>query len=206
MRPDVTPDSVAKRTRGGSELCLACGLCCNGALHTSVPVRPEHVRLVRKLGLTIERNDHHELGFRQPCPLYQRDRCSAYPHHPFSCQEYRCALLQKYEDGNVTLQDSLTIVRTAKELLAGGTKRFAVEAVSGESLRCEVAQSWDGEQGLGGSGALRRANAELLLRAVALDIHLEKHFRLLKKKTDPAAGRSTSMVGEDAETSTTRPR
>ena len=199
MRPDVTPDSVAKRTRGGSELCLACGLCCNGALHTSVPVRPEHIQLVRNLGLTIEKTDDHKLGFLQPCPLYQKDRCSAYPHHPPTCQEYRCALLQRYENGDVTLEDSLAITRTAKELLVGAA-RLGVGAVSGESLRFELAQSWDGEHGLRGSGALRRANAELLLRAVALDVHLEKHFRLPKKKSDPAAGRSTSMVGKDAET------
>src|SRR2546421_2813557 len=160
MRPDVTPDSVTKRTRGGSELCLACGLCCNGALHTSVPVRPEHVRLVRKLGLTIEKTDDHELGFRLPCPLYQKDRCSAYPHHPPTCQKYRCALLQKYEDGEVTLKDSLTIVRNAKELLAGGSAAPMAEgAVSGESLRLEVARRWDSEHGLRGSGELRRANA-----------------------------------------------
>jgi Fe-S-cluster containining protein len=162
-------------------------LCCNGALHGSVTVRPEHVRLVRDLGLTIEKTDGHKFGFRQPCPLYQKDRCSAYPHHPPTCQEYRCALLQKYEDGEVTLEDSLTITATAKELLAGGAERLTVRAAaSGESLRFELAQSWDGEHGLRGSGALRQANAEVVLRAAALDVHLKKHFRLPKNESDSA--------------------
>ena len=29
-----------------SALCLACGLCCTGALHRKVEVKPEHVTLV----------------------------------------------------------------------------------------------------------------------------------------------------------------
>jgi len=182
----ITHESATDRTRGGSELCLACGLCCNGALHVNVNVRPEHLRVVRTLGLMVEKTDRG-FEFRLPCPLYQKDRCSAHPHHPPTCQAYRCALLQKHEEGDVTLQDSLAIVRTARELLAGGAKGSAVGPVSGESLRVEVAQSWDGDHGLRGSGALRHANAELVLRAAAFDVYLEKHFRLPEEETDPAA-------------------
>jgi Fe-S-cluster containining protein len=166
--PSGAPDTVSNHTRSGSDLCLACGLCCTGALHARVTVQAEHVELVRHLGLTVEKIDGPEFGFRQPCPLYQRDRCSAYPHHPPACQEYRCALLRKYEDGRVTLEDGLTIIRTAKELLAGGG---------------ELAQCWDNEHGLRGSGALRQANAELVLRAVALDVHFQKHFRPPKNRS-----------------------
>ena len=185
MRPDVTHGSVTERQPGGSALCLACGLCCNGALHTSVTVRPEHVRLVRTLGLTVEKAGDHEFEFRQPCPLYQQDRCSAYPYHPPSCQEYRCALLQKYENGEVTLSDGQTIARTAKALLAGGVEPLAAgAAVSSESLRVELAQSWDGAHGLRGSGARRRANADVVFRAVTLDVYLEKHFRLPRNESD----------------------
>jgi hypothetical protein len=141
-------------------------LCCNGALHASVTVRLEHVRLVRNLGLTIEKTDGDEVGFRQPCPLYQKDRCSVYPHHPPTCQEYRCALLQKYADGDVTLEDSLAITRTAKELLADR----------------------DGEHDLRGSGALRQANPEVVLRAVAFDIYRTKHFRLPSRSSHCSVG------------------
>jgi uncharacterized protein len=148
---------------GGSELCLACGLCCNGTLHTSVAVQPEHARLVRNLGLTVEKIGQ-ELGFCQPCPLHQDDCCSVYPQHPPSCQEFQCALLQKYENGDITLADSLTIVRTAKELHA-------------EGFRAKLAESWDGERGLRGSGAVRQVNAECVLRAATLDVHIKKHFR-----------------------------
>jgi hypothetical protein len=59
----VTHDSATDRPRGGSELCLACGLCGNGALHVNVNVRPEHLRVVRTLGLTIEKTNR---GFEPP--------------------------------------------------------------------------------------------------------------------------------------------
>ena len=35
-------------TEDESALCLACGLCCTGALHGAVEVKPEHVTLVRR--------------------------------------------------------------------------------------------------------------------------------------------------------------
>lgn len=190
MRPAVTSDSGTDRKIGSSELCLACGLCCNGTLHSTVIVRAEHVPLVRSLGLTIGKTDGDKPVFRQPCPLHQNDRCSVYPHHPPTCQEYRCALLEKYEDGRVTLETSKTIVGTAKELLASGTERLIV----GDEI--ELQQSWDVALGLLGSDGRREANAELLLRAVALKVHFQKHFRQPTKESDRAESRPRSMVGD----------
>lgn len=196
MRPDVIP--VTDRTPCGSALCLACGLCCTGVLHRLVTVDPEHVELVSALGLTVETVDDHEFAFRQPCPLYQGDRCSAYPHHPPSCQGYRCALLRKYEGGEVTLEDGTAIARAAKELLAGGGEPGA-DGYSEEGLRLEVAKRWDREHGLQGTDAQRQAGAELALRAVALDVLLEKHFRLPDNEGDTAATRPQPPAPTGAE-------
>jgi len=158
-------------------LCLACGLCCNGVLHTQVQVAPEHLPLVSRLGLTVEEFDDHSVGFRQPCVLYERNRCSAYPHHPPACKAYRCALLRRYEAGDVTLDDGLAIVDRAKELLTGDVEhQHTTGAFSWDSLRRDLAQCWDSEHGLLGSGALRGANAALMIRAAALHLFLQRHF------------------------------
>ena len=146
---------------GGSELCLACGLCCSGALYATVTVHSEHVESVRTLGLTVEKIGDGTFTFRQPCPLHEHDRCSAYPNHPPSCQGYRCALLRKYEAGDVTLERGLKIVRSARQLIAGND---------------EQTTSHD-------------AKTERLLRAVTLDVHLKKHFRLPKECTSLGADR-----------------
>ena len=180
MRSDGT--EIIDRKRDSSALCLACGLCCNGVLHSQVSVEPEHVPLVSTLGLTIEEFDDHSVGFRQPCVLYQQDRCSAYPHHPPACKAYRCALLRKYEDGDVTLEDALAIVHQVKELLTGDVDhRHPTGDFSPDSLRRELVRSWDSEHGLLGSGALREANAALVLRAVTVDVLLQRHFWPAKK-------------------------
>jgi len=101
-----------------SALCLACGLCCTGALHEAVEVKAEHVALVRSLGLQVEQN-----AFRQPCPLYLDDRCSVHGRHPPSCQEYRCVLLKKHVAGKIELDAAIALAREARTLMAQGAAR-----------------------------------------------------------------------------------
>jgi hypothetical protein len=132
-------------------LCLACGLCCTGALHAAVDVNTQDVALVRSLGLTVEPVEEPagQYAFRQPCPLYLDDRCSVHGRHPPSCQEYQCALLKKLSAGEVELGAALAVVHEAKSLMA-------------ESAALPVAQ---------------RGRPDALLRAAALDVLLTRHFR-----------------------------
>jgi Fe-S-cluster containining protein len=138
-------------TEHSSALCLACGLCCIGALHGTVEVKAEDVAPVRSLGLTVEPVDGQagQHGFRQPCPLYLDDRCSVYGRHPRSCHEYRCALLKKLAAGEVELGAALSVVHEAKSLIA-------------ESAAVPVAQ---------------RGRPDALLCAAALEVLLTRRFR-----------------------------
>jgi Fe-S-cluster containining protein len=167
---------------GGSELCLSCGLCCNGALHSGVTIAAEDAPSVRDLGLTITAISGGDCGFRLPCPLHQNDRCSVHPNHPRTCRDYRCALRQKYDAGAVTLASSLAIVRSAKALLAATAAPATTDAEAArESVYERLARSWDAETGLSGTGAQRDANADVLLSVVALDVHLRRYFRPVAK-------------------------
>jgi hypothetical protein len=134
-----------------SALCLACGLCCTGALHGAVDVIAQDVTLVRSLGLTVEpvQDPAGQYAFRQPCPLYLDDRCSVHGRHPPSCQEYQCALLKKFAAGEVELDTALSVVKEAKSLIA-------------ESAALSPAQ---------------RGRPDALLRAAVLDVLLTRHFR-----------------------------
>jgi hypothetical protein len=126
---------------------------------------------VSKLGLRLEPfNDSFQ--FRQPCTFYQKDCCSVYPQHPPSCKTFKCTLLHHYESGEVTLDESIAIVYEIKELTRGD---------SWETIRRDMAQGWNIEQGLLGSGAARAKNVAAVRRAVAVDRLLEKHFRWPKK-------------------------
>jgi hypothetical protein len=134
-----------------SALCLACGLCCTGALHGAVDVIAQDVTLVRSLGLTVEpvQDPAGQYAFRQPCPLYLDDRCSVHGRHPPSCQEYQCALLKKLAAAEVELDTALAVVQEAKSLIA-------------ESAALSPAQ---------------RGRPDALLRAAVLDVLLTRHFR-----------------------------
>jgi len=133
-----------------SPLCLACGLCCTGALHRDVEVKPEHVTFVRSLGLTVEEaNGEH--AFRQPCPLHFDDRCSVYDRRPPSCREFRCALLRRYAAGHVDLATATALAQHARSLIAQGAARPL---------------------------APHETDPQARLRAAALDVLLTKHFRV----------------------------
>ena len=151
-----------------SALCMACGLCCNGVLFEHGAVAPEDVARVRSLGLTVEVDGGKGFRFQQPCPLHQDGPCSAYPHHPPSCQAFRCSLLAKYEAGGVTFAESLAIVRTVKELANGD---------STATLRSKLAWGWDAEHGLPRASAKPDRDTSVALQAATLDVLLTKHFR-----------------------------
>ena len=134
-----------------SALCLACGLCCTGALHGAVEVKAQDVAAVRSLGLTVEpaEDSAGQYAFRQPCPLHLDGRCSVHGRHPPSCQEYQCALLKKLAAGEVDLGAALAVVHEAKSLIA---ERSALPRA-------------------------QRGRPDAVLCAAALDVLLTRHFR-----------------------------
>jgi len=134
-----------------SALCLACGLCCTGALHGAVEVKAQDVAAVRSLGLTVEPAEDQagQYAFCQPCPLHLDGRCSVHGRHPPSCQEYQCALLKKLAAGEVDLGAALAVVHEAKSLIA---ERSALPKA-------------------------QRGRPDALLCAAVLDVLLTRHFR-----------------------------
>ena len=100
----------------GSHLCLHCGLCCQGVLHTHVVTTSADARRLKELGLPVESFGDHT-GFRLPCPLYKDHRCSVYPPGLHSCASYQCEVLVAYLAGHLSLRDSLALVVGARALL-----------------------------------------------------------------------------------------
>jgi Fe-S-cluster containining protein len=155
------PEMISERA-DDSNLCLRCGLCCNGGLHERVMVRPEDAPSVAALGLTLVRNPKGNLGFAQPCPLYRDDRCTVYAQRPPPCRSFRCALLQQYDAAQISFADAAVIIDRAKDLLAGDCP---------QELRQRVAE-WHEQR-----ADSPPASAEAALRAAAFDVLLTKHFR-----------------------------
>ena len=108
--------SPASGMEDGSRLCLACGICCQGALHREASIRKDEVTAVRRLGLSVIGTEE-EPSFPLPCPLHQQNRCTAYTDRPSPCREYRCKLLKRYIEGSATWEECIRYVNLAKELM-----------------------------------------------------------------------------------------
>jgi hypothetical protein len=86
-------------------LCLSCGLCCDGTLFTHVALTDEEGK---RLGLKV---------LRQPCPsLGAGCRCAVYAQRPKGCARFVCMLGRAHEDGEVSLDDAVALVREAQAL------------------------------------------------------------------------------------------
>jgi hypothetical protein len=163
---------AAARPASGSELCLACGLCCEGVLHTYVAVTLFDRPRLRQLGLRVQSFGGHA-GFGLPCPLCKNHRCAVYPPRLHACAAYRCDLLSQYLDGQLTLEAAQSLAAGARQLLADPALprgqpfervRAAARAAEGRAALLTTPQS-------------RAAHDALQLAVETLDVYLQRHFR-----------------------------
>ena len=99
-----------------TDLCMVCGLCCLGIVHSHAALDTNELDLARELALRVDVFEDG-LGFHLPCPQYQGDRCETYQRRPRACANYQCELLQRFLGGEVSLEDSLSLITQAKVLL-----------------------------------------------------------------------------------------
>ena len=114
------------------QLCLACGLCCNGVLFKDVELQPDDDKEhLRSLGLPIreprrvERKSGRSLHskpetrnpkFSQPCAaLCDGNRCRIYDERPARCREFECALFKSVAAGETELAAALKTIRAAHQ-------------------------------------------------------------------------------------------
>lgn len=98
-----------------SDLCLDCGLCCNGVLFDLVMLQPgDHAKALSARGLKIKKGDR----FNQPCTALCGVLCGIYPHRPARCRLFVCRQIQLVTAGESTLGAAGERIREAKEKVA----------------------------------------------------------------------------------------
>lgn len=98
------------------DLCLSCGVCCDGTLFTYVPVSEDPPEQLAAAGLRVETPDDAEPQFPLPCQAWRGGCCQVYDLRPKVCREFRCRLLRKYEQEKISWSDATEIVRRAQRL------------------------------------------------------------------------------------------
>lgn len=101
-------------------LCLHCGLCCDGTLFRDVELQPgDDVEKLRALALPLHSRRPEEadsLKFPQPCSALCSDlKCRVYADRPSRCREFECALFNAVAVGKVALPAALKTIRQTRQ-------------------------------------------------------------------------------------------
>lgn len=98
----------------GEQLCLACGLCCDGALfgHVRLGAADAPARL-KALGLpvAVSRSKPPVTHFPQPCAALGADRrCRCYGDRPRQCRAFECGVFKDAQAGRIEFAAALRLV------------------------------------------------------------------------------------------------
>ncbi|HWC00590.1 MAG TPA: YkgJ family cysteine cluster protein [Bryobacteraceae bacterium] len=99
-------------------LCLACGLCCDGTLFDLVKLEPsDDARGLKALGLpvTVSRGKSPVARFPQPCAALCADRsCRVYASRPHQCRIFECGVFKEAKAGRIGADAALRLVKQAR--------------------------------------------------------------------------------------------
>ena len=107
----------APESRIIDQLCLQCGMCCNGVMFRDVELLAEDdPAVVEKAGLKVQRLKT-KVRFPQPCGALCEDlRCRIYPDRPTRCRDFNCAQLKGVSEGTITPETALRNIAKARKL------------------------------------------------------------------------------------------
>ena len=101
-----------------SNICLSCGLCCDGTLLGFVQLEQKEVPALREI-MEIEEENNENI-FLHPCDKYCNG-CTIYADRPENCRKFKCGLLNNVEQEHITIESATITIELAKE------KRSAIE-------------------------------------------------------------------------------
>ena len=97
-----------------SNICLSCGLCCDGTLIGFVELSREEMPTLKKI-MDIEDDNGHGF-FLQPCNSFCNG-CNVYSDRPKHCASFKCELLKSVEQKNLEFDlavETISIVKQKK--------------------------------------------------------------------------------------------
>lgn len=156
----------------GSDLCTACGICCDGTLFSAAPVgEGEEIPLI-SAGLDLFDGKKARM-FRLPCAKLDGACCTIYDTRPHVCRAFACKLLRGYQDGEVGFADAIGTIAEAHRL-SGQIRALAPEAANHRARRDMLRGNRWREIA---DPAERARSARLSLEIEALENFLDRKFR-----------------------------
>lgn len=93
-------------------ICLACGLCCDGTLIGFVQLDPDEVPAIKEIK-NIEFENGHGF-FLQPCDKFCNG-CTVYDKRPKRCASFKCKLLKSVEQKELEFDKAVETVHEVIE-------------------------------------------------------------------------------------------
>jgi Fe-S-cluster containining protein len=104
-------DSTLSARSVTEQLCLKCGLCCDGTIFAGVELQPgDDAKLLRALGLPIPSSRK----FGQPCNALAGCRCQIYEARPKHCRQFECLLFNNVISRQTKPAAALRVIQRAK--------------------------------------------------------------------------------------------
>lgn len=151
-----------------SQLCLACGLCCDGTLFARVPISSDDAARLALFGISVETRPDGSVALPQRCAALNGCECRAYAQRPTRCREYQCNLYSAVQADEVDVQEALRVVAGAHQRVQRlSTAAFGVEPDHGAVMTRLRQRKTTAE------GETNIARGEL----AELDSYLDRHFR-----------------------------
>jgi uncharacterized protein len=169
------PDS--ETVKPGEQLCVACGLCCDGTLFDLVKLEAsDDAAKLKALGLPIKvsRGKEPIARFPQPCAALCEDRtCRLYADRPWQCRVFECGVFKDAKAGRITFAAALRLVKQARRR-ADKARRLLRELGDTEEHRAL------GERFHRMSDRLEFGNADAAAKAKFADLSLVMHHLKLQ--------------------------
>lgn len=98
------------------DLCLQCGLCCNGVIFRDVELQAsDDPKPLQAAGLAINIR-RHAATISQPCAALGPDlRCRVYADRPTRCRDFECDLFKAVARDELDLPTALKVIRTTRQ-------------------------------------------------------------------------------------------
>ena len=153
-------DEDPQNPAAGSALCVACGLCCSGALFSHAKAEPDELERLAGFGLQLTEVNGAP-RFRLPCHHLAGTACTIYQDRFTICRSFRCELLKRLDRGEIGHDEAERLVGEAQAMVAKA-ESIGAGLFDERHPRIEA-----------GPGEAPRDYLEL----VALELFLNKHFR-----------------------------
>jgi len=180
-------------------LCVQCGLCCDGAIFERARVFPEDDLARLAADGFILLTTAVSSGFALPCHHQQGRICGVYQRwRPQICHTFRCALLRRFEAGELAWAEALARIESTVALVERIQAQLPTQGNSERKSLKQRLASWQEAQTAAGVD-VRRTFAPLLLDFVSLQRILDQHFRVKAANVKPKEESADDMAAPNTE-------